>query len=283
MFGDRTQAKKPILVTGGTGKTGARVVSRLRARGLEVRAGSRSGETVFDWSDRKTWDKALKGAGAAYIAFTPDLAVPGSVDAIDGFIRAAARQGVKRLVLLSGRGEEEARRCETLVRSSGLDWTIVRASWFAQNFSEAFFLEGILSGVLALPADGVREPFIDVDDIADVAAAALIEDYHVGQLYEVTGPRLMTFEEAVGEIAHATGRDLRFVNAPMDAFMDALKNQGLPDDMIWLIDYLFSTVLDGRNQSVTDGVERALGRKPRDFAGYARATAETGVWTPQAR
>ena len=181
-------------------------------------------------------------------------------------------------MLLSGRGEEEAQRTERLVRAASADATIVRASWFSQNFSESFLVDGVLDGVVVLPVDGVPEPFVDADDIADVAVAALTEPGHAGETYEVTGPRLLTFADAVREIADATGRDLRFQRVPIDDYM---AEADLPDDVAWLIGYLFTEVLDGRNASLTDGVERALGRPPRDFRGYARETAATGVWEPR--
>jgi uncharacterized protein YbjT (DUF2867 family) len=186
---------------------------------------------------------------------------------------------VRRLVLLSGRGEEEAQRCERIVCASGLEWTVVRASWFAQNFDEGAFLEPVLAGELALPAGDVLEPFIDIDDIAEIVTLALTEDRHVGEIYEVTGPRLMSFAEAAAEIAAASGRELGYVTIPRDAFVSGLEQAGMPRPQIELLDYLFTTVLDGRNAHVTSDVERALGRPARDFRDYARAAADTGVWS----
>jgi uncharacterized protein YbjT (DUF2867 family) len=266
------------LVTGGTGKTGRRITDRLAARGVPVRIGSRSAERPFDWEDQATWAPALQSVGAVYISYYPDLAVPGSVEAIDRLVQLAKESGVQRLVLLSGRGEEEAERAEEVVRSSGIDSTIVRSSWFSQNFSESYMADAILAGELILPAGDVGEPFVDADDIADVAVKALTEDGHAGELYEVTGPRLLTFAEAVAEIAAATGREIRYVQVTPEVFSSALAEQGVPDDFVWLLNYLFTTVLDGRNERLTDGVQRALGRSPKDFADYARATAATGVW-----
>src|SRR5688500_10945164 len=188
---------QPTLVLGANGKTGARVAQRLRALGRPVRLGSRSGEPPFDWNAPATWPAAVHGVSAAYVNYQPDLAAPGASDAIRAFTALAAEAGVRRLVLLSGRGEPEAQACEQIVRDSGLEFTLLRASWFAQNFSEGHFVDAILSGEVALPVADVGEPFIDVDDIADAALAALIDDRHVGQLYEMTGPRLLTFAQAV--------------------------------------------------------------------------------------
>jgi uncharacterized protein YbjT (DUF2867 family) len=268
----------PILVLGATGKTGARVAARLRERGLQVRAGSRSGSTRFDWEDRATWAPALEGAGAVYVAYYPDLAVPGAAETVGALAAWAAAAGVRRLVLLSGRGEEEAQHAERRVRDAFPAATIVRCSWFAQNFSESFLAEPLLAGELALPVSGVREPFVDADDIADVAVAALTEDQHAGRLYELTGPRLLTFGEAVAEVAAASGRAIRFVSVPAEAWTAGLRAEGLPEDVVWLMGYLFTEVLDGRNEHLTDGVREALGRPPRDFGDYARAAAANGAW-----
>jgi uncharacterized protein YbjT (DUF2867 family) len=266
------------LVLGGTGKTGRRVAARLASRGVPTRIASRSAGPSFDWNDRSTWAAALDGVTAAYITYAPDLAIPGATDAIRAFVEQAVEQGVRRLVLLSGRGEDEAQQCERIVQDSGLESTVVRASWFSQNFSEGEFLDMVLAGVITLPAGDIPEPFVDVDDIADVAVAALTEDGHAGQVYEVTGPRALTFAQAVQEIASASGRDIQYIQIPQEAFAAGIAGSGAPADIAWLLDYLFSTVLDGRNAHVCDGVQRALGREPTDFAEYARRIAASGVW-----
>jgi uncharacterized protein YbjT (DUF2867 family) len=269
---------KPTLVIGGTGKTGRRVAERLERRGIPTRIGSRSADPPFDWDDRDTWAPALEGARAAYISYYPDIAIPGAAEAVTELAATALKQGVRRLVLLSGRGEEEAQRAERAVRDSGADWTIVRCSWFNQNFSEGVFAEMVAAGEIALPATSVPEPFVDVEDIADVAAKALSEDGHVGQVYEMTGPRLLTFEEAVDELAAAAGREVRYVPVSMDEFAAGAVEQGVPEDIVEFLVYLFGEVLDGRNANLTDGVQRALGREPRDFSEFAREAAASGIW-----
>jgi uncharacterized protein YbjT (DUF2867 family) len=273
-----TSNQETVLVLGGTGKTGRRVVERLQARGVPVRVGSRSAEPGFDWEDDSTWAPALHGTRSVYLSYYPDLAVPGAAEAVEAFVKLAAENGTRRIVLVSGRGEKEAQRAERLVQAAGLEWTVVRCSWFSQNFSEDYLLQPVQAGEVALPVGDVGEPFVDVEDIADVAAAALTEDGHAGQVYELTGPRLLTFAEAVQEIAEASGREIRFVPISLDEYAGAMADEGLPEDVISLITYLFTEVLDGRNEHVTDGVRRALGREPRDFRDYARETAATGVW-----
>lgn len=270
-----------MLVTGGTGKTGSRVATRLRQAGHPARIGSRSAEIPFDWADRSTWTPALFGVDAVYIAYQPDLAVPGAPEVIRAFTNAAKANGVRKLVLLSGRGEPEAVECERIVQGSGLDWTIVRCSFFAQNFSEGAFLEYVLAGEVALPNGDVPEPFVHADDIADVAVAALTEDGHSGELYELTGPRSLTFAAAVGEIAAAAGREIAFIPISRTDFVAALTEYQVPADVVSLLDYLFGTVLDGRNSKTTDGVQRALGRAAKDFRDYAHAAAAAGIWNIQ--
>ncbi|MEV6273654.1 NAD(P)H-binding protein [Nocardia sp. NPDC051832] len=276
-FNDANQPQ--ILVTGGTGKTGARVAARLQQAGHQIRIGSRTAEIPFDWTDRDTWSAALSGIDTVYLAFQPDLAVPGAPDVIQAFTTAAKNSGVRKLVLLSGRGEPEAVECEEIVRQSGLDWTIVRCSFFAQNFSEGAFTDYILGGHVALPNGDVPEPFVHADDIADVAVAALTEAGHSRELYELTGPRALTFAEATAEIAEATGRDIGFTPITRTEFVASLTEYQVPADTVSLLDYLFGTILDGRNSATADGVQRALGRAPKDFRAYAAETAASGVWS----
>ncbi len=269
---------KETLVLGATGKTGRRVARRLAEKGVSVRAGSRSASPAFYWDNEASWDAALKGVDAVYINYAPDLAVPGAKESIEKFVDKAAKHGVKRLALLSGRGEEEAQASERIVQASGIDWTVVRAAWFNQNFSEGAFADMVQAGAITLPAGDIREPFADVDDISDIIVAALSEPGHAGELYEVTGPRLMTFADAAAELSRVLGRDIDYVQIPHAAFVEGVKESGAPREVAWLLDYLFSTVLDGRNEHLTDGVERALGRAPKDFADYARDAAAKGAW-----
>ena len=274
-----TYETKPILVLGGTGKTGRRVVERLTARGLPARVGSRSGEPPFDWEDESTWAPALEGVSAVYLTYYPDLAVPGAVESTRSFAELAQKSGVARLALLSGRGEPEAERAERAVRETGAELTVLRSTWFMQNFSEDYMLDHVRGGEIRLPAGDVPTPFLDVDDIADVAVAALTDDRHIGQLYELTGQRSLTFAEAAAEIGEATGRELRYTPVSLEQHEAELAQHGVAPEVIELLTYLFAEVVDGRNANTTDGVRRALGREARDFADYARATAATGVWT----
>jgi uncharacterized protein YbjT (DUF2867 family) len=271
-----------ILVLGATGKTGRRIATGLETRGIAFRSGSRSATPAFDWSNEAGWDACLQNVTAVYINYAPDLAIPGATDSIRAFTERARSHGVNRLVLLSGRGEAEAQACEKIVQESGIDWTIIRASWFYQNFSEGAFIDMVLAGQITLPAGDTAEPFVDVDDIADVALAALTEAGHTGEVYEVTGPRLMTFADIARELSQASARRIDYVQIPRTAFLAGVTESGVPKDVAWLLDYLFSSVLDGRNAHLNDGIQRALGRPPRDFTDYARDVAATGLWRASA-
>lgn len=274
---NRQNPKSTFLVLGGTGKTGSRIASQLKNLGFSTIIGSRTAKIPFDWQQPQTWKPALQNIDAVYVSFYPDLAMPGTATIIAAFCKAANESGVKKLVLLSGRGEPEAQECEEIVINSGMDWTIIRASWFCQNFSEGNFSDQVAAGYVALPAGNVREPFIDTDDIADIAVVALTDPKHNNKIYEVTGPRLLTFEEAIKEISSATDKTIHYEHIPMTAYREELEKYEVPSEIIGLITYLFTEILDGRNESITDGVERALGRKPTDFSEYIKKAIAAGT------
>ncbi|MER5461515.1 NAD(P)H-binding protein [Streptomyces sp. NPDC002668] len=280
--------QETVLVTAASGKTGRRVAERLAARGVnvragsrkgEMRAGSRKGEMRFDWEDGSGWARALDGADAAYVAYYPDLAAPGAPEVMRAFGRVAAESGVRRLVLLSGRGEPEAVVAEGALRESGVDLTVVRSSFFAQNFSEGAMYEGVLAGEIPFPAGETAEPFIDADDLADVVVKILTEEGHAGLVHEVTGPRPVTFGEVAAEIGRATGREVRYVPVSGAQYAEMLQRFGFPEpESQWLAD-LFTMLLDGHNASVTNGVRQLLGREPKTFAAFARDAAQAGAWS----
>jgi uncharacterized protein YbjT (DUF2867 family) len=272
---------RPILVIGATGKTGRRVAARLAARSLDVRPASRRSPVSFDWDDTATWPAALDGVAAAYVSYFPDLAFPGAVDKVAALAAMAKSAGVERLVLLSGRGERHARLAEEAVVADGPATTRVRAAWFAQNFSEGVLREAVMGGVLAMPGGAVREPIVDADDIADVAVAALTEDGHAGRLYEVTGPRLLTFAEMAETLADASGRPVRYMPIGFEDFHAAMTRES-GAFVAEVLTQIARETLDGRNASLGDGVQLALGRMPRDFADFAHDAAAAGAFAEAA-
>ncbi len=268
-----------IAIVGATGKTGARVLNQLAAQGYVTRGLSRHTEPVFDWANRDSWHSALEGVHSAYVTYYPDLAIPQAESDIRAFVELAKASGLKHIVLLSGRGEEGAQRAEDVIINSGIAWNIVRASWFMQNFSESFMLDGLKAGQLVLPEPKAKEPFIDVDDIADIAVAALTREDLRNQVLEITGPELLSFDHCVQAIAEASKRPIGFQTAPIDAYLAAAKADGLPEDIAWLINELFVNVLDGRNESTTNTIEKVLGRPARSFQHYVETTLPSGVWS----
>jgi len=268
---------RPILIIGATGKTGRRIADRLTRDGHPVRLGSRSAAIPFDWEQPESWRPALSGVQAAYIAHYPDLAAAGAVDAIEQLVRIAREENVRKLVLLSGRGEVHAERSERIVAESGLAYTLVRAAWFAQNFSEGMLHPQVMAGQIALPAGSVAEPIVDVDDIADVAAAALTDSRHDGRLYEVTGPELLTFADMADQLAQAAGHPVRYQPITLDQMRGGL----LPDlgpAMADLVVEICRQTLDGRNARLGQGVWQALGRAPRSFFDFCQRAAAEGAW-----
>ena len=270
-----------ILVVGATGKTGARVVRKLEAKGVAVRRGSRRSETPFDWENATTWAPSLTGVSKAYVTYFPDLAFPEAVDKLEAFTEVALAIGLEHIVLLSGRGEHFAGLGEDVVRKSGLPFTIVRAAWFAQNFSESYLREPIMSGLMPMPGGDVAEPIIDIEDIADVVVASLTEDGHIGQRYEVTGPRLMTFAEMADVLSATLGRTIRHIPITFDDFHATITAAG-GEFVADIFTQIARETLDGRNAYVADGVERALGRKPRDFSEFAQTAAAAKAWSAAA-
>lgn len=269
---------QPLLIIGGAGKTGGRVDARLRQRGFSTRLASRSTPIPFDWAEPAGWSAALDGVAKAYVTYHPDVSLPTAATDIAALAELAGKAGLQHIVLLSGRGEPGAQAAEAALRASSMPWTIVRSSWFNQNFSEGYLIDGVMSGEIALPAREVPEPFVDVDDIADVVTAALTDARHIGKLYELTGPRAITFSQAVAEVSKAIGRPINYQQISGEDFAAGMRGVGVPDDIIHLLDELFTVTLDGRNSEVQHGVMEALGRPAKDFADYARDAAAANAW-----
>lgn len=275
----KTKNDQLILVIAANGKTGKRVTERLKKDSRNVRSVSRSTEIPFDWNDSSTWGKALSGVNSIYAVFTPDLAVPGAPKIIAEFTEACLENKIDHVVLLSGRGEHEAQECEQILIRSGFKWTIVRASWFNQNFSESFFLEDVIRGQAIVPLVKGKEPFVDADDIADVVVASLLDSKHQFKLYEVTGPELLSFEEAFTKISAQTKRKIDVRVVPLVEYVEYLKSSGVPTEYIELLNYLFTEVLDGRNESICNGIYEALERPPGSFDMYvAKTLKNTKIW-----
>ncbi len=273
-----------ILVLGATGKTGRRLVARLRDTGTTpVRAASRSGEVTFDWTLPDTWEPALAGARAVY------LVAPEDPSPIGAFVRQATASGVRRFVALSGHGIEQAGDDfgrgmavgEEAVREPGVEWTVLRPNNFFQNFYEDLWLAP-RAGRLALPIGETPEPFIDADDVAAVAAKVLTEDGHAGHTYELTDPRALTFAEATRTIAEAAGRPIRYGEITPAACRTELLAQGWPEPAADALNAMFALHRAGRTAKVTDDIHRVLGHAPADLEPWSRQVAARGTWAGRA-
>lgn len=270
-----------ILVLGATGKTGSRVTKRLQNKGISVRIGSRKANPAFDWDNAAGWDEVLTGIKKVYLTFQPDLAIPTAADKIRIFTEKARNAGIEKIVLLSGRGEKEAETCENIVINSDIDYTILQCSWFMQNFSEGFFADGILEGRLVLPETTCAEPFVDADDIADVAVKALTDKRYSRQVYELTGPDLLTFRQCCQDISTVIKQPVTFQEMAMNDYTKMLREFEVQEETVWLMQYLFTEVLDGRNASVVNDITKVLGHPATSFADYAWKTNDLGIWKPQ--
>jgi uncharacterized protein YbjT (DUF2867 family) len=267
----------PVLIIGSTGKSGRRVDALLQWRGIVTRPVSRSTPLSFDWSRPDGWARALDGVAKAYVALQPDLAMEGAAAAIAELSHLARKYGLERLVLLSARRDPGAHLAEAVLQESGVPWTSVRASWFNQNFSEGFLLDCVLAGEIALPSGAIREPFVDVDDIAEVVVAALTDERHVNRRYEITGPRELTIAEAAAEISAGIGRPVRFTQISPDDFVISLRAYA-PEPAVQRMHKQFTAALDSRSTAVTQDIYETLGRPARNFSNYVRRAAASGVW-----
>lgn len=275
-----------VLVLGATGKSGRRLVPLLEARGVTVRAASRHASpqhTLFHWDKPETHQAALEGVDAIYVIGPDFVEDPSNVMA--PFLDRAKQLGVKRVVAVSSLGvgfphepEDSGRRkVERLVTNSGMEWTLLRPGGFSQNFSESFFLPGILHAdtVATATGDGAVA-FVDAEDIAGVAAAALTEQGHAQAIYPITGPQSLTFAQAAAVISKATGREISHRNISSDEFAAILQGGGVPADYAAVVVRDQEAIREGAGAVVTDTVERVTGRPPVAFEAYAMRAA--GAW-----
>ncbi|MGY6655433.1 NAD(P)H-binding protein [Amycolatopsis sp. TRM77291] len=262
-----------VLVLGANGKTGRRIADRLSRLGYPVRKGSRTGVPPFIWEKSSTWEAALEGAELVYLNH-PDFVGPGAAEQIERFASLAAANDVRRIVMLSSRALKAAAVSEHGVKKSGVEWVIVRPGWFYQNFSEDFFLDGVRAREIAWPEGNYKDAFVDADDIADVVVAALTNDRHVGKLYELSGPRVLSFPDLAADLSQAIGEEVAYIPLTQGRFRASLESHGMSGE--YTDDLLES--MDGEKADLAGGVEEVLGRLPKDFSEYARETAATGVW-----
>jgi uncharacterized protein YbjT (DUF2867 family) len=266
-------AMSTFLVLGGTGKVGRRLTARLRDAGHDVRVASRSdaGDVRFDWHDPATHDAALAGADGVFVV-GPGSATDWS-PLLPAFLDRAHAAGVRHAVLLSARGVEflpdgAVARAEAALRDGPLPWTILRPSHFAQNFTEAMFVPDA-GGRVAAPAGAAAHPFVDVGDVAAVAAEVLATGSHQGETLALSGPAALTFAEATELLTARDGLPRHYVAEDPAAHAAALRAAGTPEGYVTWRMAMLDGIRRGADAYVSDGVPRVLGRAATAFPASA--------------
>lgn len=269
---------KIALVTAPNSKTGRRVVELLQNANMLVRIASRSTRIKFDWEDTNTWQQAITGVDCAYIILPPNLAFANMAARLQMFVQLCEKNELRRLVLLTGRGEAESEKCEAVLLQSSIASTIVKTSWFSQNFSEGIFLESILNGEVVVPVSGVKEPFIDVNDIAEVVYRSLLDESQNNHVYELTGPDLLSFKDVADMFSEKLNTNVNVTYIPLETYLTELANLGLSHEEIKLTRYLFEQLLDGRNEYITSDLRDLLARDATSFQQFIDNTKCSDVW-----
>lgn len=230
---------------------------------------------LFDWAKPETWLEAVSGADAIYLV-CPDLVEDPSTQ-VAAFLDLARQSGVTKVVGLSSLGvafpDEPSlsgrRRVETVIKGSGLEWTILRPSGFHQNFTEGFFAPGIAAGHVQTATGSGKAAFIDATDIAAVAAVALTQPGHARQIYALTGPGPLSIEDCLAILRPALGRAISYARLTGDEFRSMMIGFGLPADFADVVVRDQLAIRDGFAMEVTNVVETVTGRRPIKFARFA--------------
>jgi uncharacterized protein YbjT (DUF2867 family) len=264
------------VILGGTGKVGRRLTEILRRQGHDARPVSRSTPTRFDWQDESTWPAALAGATGVFVVG------PGSAHdwspALARFLRAAAAAGVAHAVLLSARGVEfhpsgAVAAAERALRSGPLAWTILRPTHFAQNFTEAMFAPA--NGRITAPVGDGAEPFVDVLDIAEVAAAVLTGRQYDGRVLALSGPGAITFADA----AAVLGPAVVFESETDDDHVARLRAVGTPEGYVEWRMAMLRGIRTGADAYLSDGVPEVLDRRATPFHEWAAREVASRIRT----
>jgi ergot alkaloid biosynthesis protein len=277
-----------VLVIGGTGKTGGRLIERLGEEGWTARCASRSAKAppgvtgvAFDWYDAKKHDAALAGVDRIYL-----VAPVGSNDPIavmEPFIERAIGRGVRRFVLLSSSLIEEGGPAmgsvHALLHRRAPEWAVLRPSWFMENFSAGQHLATIRDeDAIYSAADDGLTPFIAVDDIAEVAFRALTNEEAANDGLVLTGPVALSYDEAAAIIGAARGRAVRHVRLTGEELTARFEAFGLSHDYAVMLAGLDRAIATGAEARTTPIVARLTGRSPRSLVDFAARNAS--AWRP---
>lgn len=274
-----------ILVTGATGNVGAEVVGRLRKRGAGVRVAVREVErarqrwgdgvayAAFDFERPETHEAAFEAVHKLFLVRPP--AISDVERYVSPAIDAAVRAGVRHIVFLSLLGVEKNplvphREIEEHVRASGVRHTFLRAGFFMQNLTTTHRDEIRDRDEIFVPAGRGRTSFVDVRDVASVAAASLTEPGHEDRAYDLTGPEALTYREVAAVLSEVLGREITYRNPSIFAFWRRMRAEGTPRAKVAVMAALYTTCRLGLAGRVASGVEQVLGRPPTPLATFAR-------------
>jgi uncharacterized protein YbjT (DUF2867 family) len=265
-----------VLVLGGTGTTGRRVVAGLRAAGVPARAATRKpaepGQVRFDWADRSTHAGALRGASAVYLLAPIGEASPAVL--VEPFLTDALDAGVRRVVLLSSSAVTEDTpglgALQKLVRTAP-EWAVLRPSWFMQNFTgEHLVAQGVRDGEIVTATGDARVAFVDAGDIAAVAVRALTDPVPHNTGHVLTGPAALSYAEAAAIVAAHLGRPVRHRAVGTAEFAEHVTASGTPAEFARVLAALDEDIRRGAEDRVTTVVEQVTGRPARSFETFVQ-------------
>lgn len=271
-----------ILVTGASGNIGREVVRHLKERHAAFRIGVRKPSVApadanaqavsFDFLDAGTYRPAVEGCNAVFLLRPP--AVSNTKQTLNRFLDVARAQGVAQVVFVSvaGAGDNPVvphHAVEQHLQAGPAGWTILRPGFFAQNLGDAYRTDIVRDNRIFLPAGSGRAAFIDVRDVAAVAANTLTDPApHRGQIYTLTGPEALSFTDAARILTGVLTRTIVYQPASIPAYGIHLRRQGLAPMQILVQTILHAGLRYGQAEAVTDTLASLLGRPPFTLVDY---------------
>jgi uncharacterized protein YbjT (DUF2867 family) len=270
-----------VLVIGATGTTGSRVVTFLSQRGVLTRQATRTprspGQVRFDWADRATHADALRGVGAIYLIAPIEVSDP--VPLVKPFLKEALRQGVRRVVQLSSSALPEGGpglgAVHHLVRTMMPEWTVLRPSWFMQNFvGDHLVAQGVETGEIVTATGNGRVAFVDAGDIAAVAGHALTDEIPHNTEHILTGPEALSYADAAGILTRQTGRTIIHRSVSAEEAVIRITAHGVPTEFAKALAAMDTDISGGAEDRVTDTVKAVTGLTARSFQTFAASEVQ---------
>ncbi|MFC3749715.1 ergot alkaloid biosynthesis protein [Paenibacillus sp. GCM10012306] len=282
-----------ILITGGRGKTGTRIAERLEQRGYSYITTLRNAQAItdstsevhFDWYDNSTFLPALKEIERVYLV--APVGDPEPIKVMKPFIELALEKGVKRFVLLSSASVSENGPVfgpvHRLLKKQAPEWTVLRPSYFMQNFTEGQHPATISREDRIISAAGQGKiGFVTAEDIAEVAVRALVDDHAHNTEHIITGPDSLSHDEVSQIISYVTGRLIKHTSIADHELTRGWLALGLGEEYAEFMTELDHRIREeGSEDIITDTVLKVTGRAPMSFKEFAKAHAN--VWKKESR